>query len=226
MVVTQLATRVIVSWSGGKDSCMALYEIQRTETFEVVALLTTMTEGFDRVSMHGVRRILLQRQAKALGFPLREVLISKSANNQEYERKFVAAVTAFEEQGIDSIVFGDLFLEDVKNYRDEFLARHRLRGRDPVWKRDTREFIEQFIDLGFKAITTCVDSRRLDSSFVGKTIDREFLASLPADIDPCGENGEFHTFVVDGPNLSQPVSFFKGEVVKRESFWFCDLLPA
>jgi uncharacterized protein (TIGR00290 family) len=225
-MTSQLARGVLVSWSGGKDSCMALHEIQQARQYEVLALLTTMTEGFDRISMHGVRRVLLERQANALGLPLLEVVISKNASNEEYERKFVDAVRSFDAQVIDSIVFGDLFLEDVKQYRDQFLARHNLRGTYPVWKRDTREFVEQFIALGFKAITTCVDSRRLDSSFVGRTIDYDFLATLPADIDPCGENGEFHTFVFDGPNFSAPVSFLKGEVVKRESFWFCDLLPA
>jgi uncharacterized protein (TIGR00290 family) len=216
---------VLMSWSGGKDSCLALYEIQKTLDYRVAALLTTVTRDYDRISMHGVRRVLLERQAASLGVPLHQVLITKGATNQEYETNLIEAVSAFRDQGIDSIVFGDLFLEDIKTYRDQFLARHNLLGIYPVWLRNTTEFIKEFIELGFKAVLTCVDSRALDQSFAGRTIDYDFLATLPVNVDACGENGEFHTFVFDGPTFSEPVKFSVGEMVARDGFWFCDLLP-
>jgi uncharacterized protein (TIGR00290 family) len=217
-------TTVLMSWSGGKDSCLALYEIQRSASYRVAALLTTMTRDYDRISMHGVRRLLLEKQAGSLGLPLHQVLISKGATNEEYETKLIEAVSAYSDQGINSVVFGDLFLEDIKTYRDQFLARHGLRGIYPVWMRNTTELIKEFIELGFKAIVICVDPKALDESFAGRIIDDEFLASLPANVDPCGENGEFHTFVFDGPNFAQPVEFSVGETVSRDGFWFCDLL--
>jgi uncharacterized protein (TIGR00290 family) len=216
---------VLMSWSGGKDSCLALYEIQKTLDDRVASLLTTVTRDYDRISMHGVRRVLLERQAASLGFPLHQVLITKGASNREYETKLIEAVSAYRDQGIDSIVFGDLFLEDIKTYRDQFLARHGLRGIYPVWMRDTTAFVKEFIDLGFKALITCVNGHLLDSSFAGMIIDQSFLSTLPAHVDPCGENGEFHTFVYDGPNFAQPVEFSVGETVSRDGFWFCDLLP-
>jgi uncharacterized protein (TIGR00290 family) len=214
----------LMSWSGGKDSCLALYEIQKSPDYQVAALLTTMTRNYDRISMHGVRRVLLEKQAASLGLPLDQVLISTGATNEEYETKLIEAVSAYRDQGIDSIVFGDLFLEDIKTYRDQFLARHGLRGIYPVWMRDTTGFIKEFIELGFKAVVTCVNSKALDQSFAGRIIDHDFLTSLPANVDPCGENGEFHTFVFDGPNFARPVDFSVGETVSRDGFWFCDLL--
>lgn len=216
---------VLMSWSGGKDSCLALYEIQKTRDYRVAALLTTVTRDYDRISMHGVRRVLLEKQAASLGLPLHQVFISKGATNEEYETRLIEAVSAYRKQGIDSIVFGDLFLADIKTYRDQFLARHDFHGIYPVWLRDTTEFIKEFIHLGFKAVLTCVDSKALDQSFAGRTIGHDLLVALPANVDPCGENGEFHTFVYDGPNFAQPVSFSVGERVSRDGFWFCDLLP-
>jgi uncharacterized protein (TIGR00290 family) len=214
-----------MSWSGGKDSCLALYEIQKSTDYRVAALLTTVTRDYDRISMHGVRRTLLERQVASLGFPLHQVLITKGASNHEYETKLIEAVSAYRDQGIDSIVFGDLFLEDIRIYRDQFLARHDLRGIYPVWMRNTTEFIREFIDLGFKAVITCVNADVLDSSFAGMVIDESLLSALPANVDPCGENGEFHTFVFDGPNFKEAVNFSIGETIQRDSFWFCDLLP-
>ena len=214
-----------MSWSGGKDSCLALYEIQKTGEQPIAALLTTVTRDYDRISMHGVRRVLLEKQAASLGLPLHQILISKGATNEEYETRLIEAVSTYRDEGIDSIVFGDLFLEDIKTYRDQFLARHDLRGIYPVWMRDTTEFVKEFIELGFRAVLTCVDSKALDESFAGRVIDHDFLASLPANVDPCGENGEFHTFVFDGPNFAQPVDLYVGETVSRDGFWFCDLLP-
>jgi uncharacterized protein (TIGR00290 family) len=214
-----------MSWSGGKDSCLALFEVQKAGDYCVAALLTTVTRDYDRISMHGVRRVLLEKQAASLHAPLHQVLIAKGASNQEYETNLIEAISAYRNQGIDSVVFGDLFLEDIKTYRDQFLARHGLRGVYPVWMRDTTEFIREFIELGFQAIITCVNADVLDASFAGMIIDENFLAALPADVDPCGENGEFHTFVFDGPNFAQPVEFAVGETILRDGFWFCDLLP-
>ena len=213
-----------MSWSGGKDSCLALYEVQQSPEYQVAALLTTITEDYDRISMHGVRRELLERQVAALGLSLEQIVITRGATNEEYERKFIGACASY--KGIDSIIFGDLFLEDIKRYRDELLARHNLRGIYPVWRRNTTKFINTFLELGFKAIVTCVDATVLGPEFAGRVIDESFVSSLPAAVDPCGENGEFHTFVFDGPNFNQPITFGKGDVVCRDGFWVCDLLPA
>lgn len=216
--------QVLMSWSGGKDSALALYQIQREQNYRVAALLTTMTRDYDRISMHGVRRVLLERQAESLGLPLHQILISKGATNQEYETKMEEAFSMYRESGINSVVFGDLFLQEIRDYRDQFLTRHNMRGIYPVWKRDTTQFIKEFIELGFKAVITCVDSKLLDSSFAGMLIDENFLAALPSHVDPCGENGEFHSFVFDGPVFKEAVKYSIGEKVLREDFWFSDLL--
>jgi len=205
---------------------MALHELQKKNEHCVAALLTTVTNDYDRISMHGVRRRLLEQQTAALGLPLHEVLINKSATNDEYESKLIEACSSYQVQGIDTIVFGDLFLADIRAYRDAFLARHQLRGLYPVWLRNTSELLKDFIALGFKAVITCVNAEVLDSSFAGVIIDDRFLSTLPSYVDPCGENGEFHTFVFDGPNFQWPVKFTLGEKVRRDSFWFRDLLPA
>jgi uncharacterized protein (TIGR00290 family) len=214
---------VLMSWSGGKDSCLALYEIQKSSNYRVAALLTTITRETDRISMHGVRRALLERQATSLSLPLHQVLISKGANNEEYETAMAQAFNEYHQKGVDSVVFGDLFLEEIRAYREQFLARHGMKGLYPVWQRNTTSFIKKFIELGFKAVLSCVDSKTLDKSFAGKTIDDDFIASLPVNVDPCGENGEFHTFVYVGPNFAKPVEFSLGEVILREGFWFRDL---
>ena len=212
-----------MSWSGGKDSCLALYEIQKSPDYRVAALLTTITREYDRISMHGVRRALLERQAASLGLPLHQVLISKGANNEEYEMEMAQAFSEYHHNGIDTVVFGDLFVEEIRSYRDQFLARHKVKGVYPVWQRNTTTLLREFIELGFKAVVSCVDSRALDKSFAGKTIDENFVSSLPAGVDPCGENGEFHTFVYDGPNFARPVKFSAGEAILRDGFWFREL---
>jgi uncharacterized protein (TIGR00290 family) len=216
---------VVVSWSGGKDSCLALHALMQDPDIRVESLLTTVTRDFDRISMHGVRTRLLEQQAESLGFPLHRVLISKGASNAEYESKMAEAFSFYREQGIDTIAFGDLFLEDIKAYRDRFLSGHNMRGLYPIWKRNTASLIREFITKGFKTIVVCVDPKQLDPSFAGRIIDEEFLAQLPPQVDPCGENGEFHTFVFDGPIFQQPVKFSRGEIVCRDGFWFCDLVP-
>jgi uncharacterized protein (TIGR00290 family) len=217
---------VLVSWSGGKDSCMALREIERTGNIRVEALLTTVTRDFDRISMHGVRRTLLERQAASLGIPLHQIFISKGASNDEYEAAMGEAFSQYRDRGIDTVVFGDLFLEEIRAYRERLIAKHNMASLYPVWGRDTSKLINDFISLGFKSAIVCVDPAKLDPSFVGRVIDEGLLAQLPPHVDPCGENGEFHTFVFDGPIFKNPVKFSFGEVVCRDSFWFCDLLPA
>ncbi len=217
---------VLLSWSGGKDSCLALRELQRTPDIRVAALLTTMTRDFDRISMHGVRRILLERQAASLGLPLHQVPISKGATNEEYETAMGEAFAACRDRGIATVAFGDLFLADIRAYRQRLLARHDMVGLYPLWGRDTGKLIREFIALGFKTAVVCVDPAKLDPSFVGRVIDDEFVADLPPHVDPCGENGEFHTFVFDGPIFAEPIDVSFGEIVCRDSFWFCDLRPA
>ena len=220
-----MAEMILVSWSGGKDSCLALDEIQKAGHYRVAALLTTVTRDYDRISMHGVRRILLERQAESLGLPLRQIFISKGATNAEYELELTAALAAYREAGVKAIAFGDLFLEDIRSYRERLLAQLGMKGVFPIWKQETAGLIGRFIDSGFKAVVTCVDARVLDQSFAGRMIDHDFLRQLPPSVDPCGENGEFHSFVFDGPIFQEEVKFSLGEVVLRDSFWFCDLLP-
>jgi uncharacterized protein (TIGR00290 family) len=220
------AKPVVVSWSGGKDSCLALYSIKKLASFEIKALLTTITGDFDRISMHGVRRSLLVRQAAALEIPLRTIVIPKDATNQQYETKMADGLAEFKAQGIDSIVFGDLFLQDVRSYREQFLSDFQMKGIFPVWGLDTSDFVREFIRLGFKAVITCVNTESLDELFAGKLIDEEFLEQLPPSVDPCGENGEFHSFVFDGPLFTEPVRFMLGETVRRGAFCFRDLVPS
>ncbi len=218
--------KVLFSWSGGKDSAMALYEIQKNKSYEVSALLTTVTEDYDRVSMHGLRRVLLERQADSIGIPLEKVFISKGASNKEYESKMEEALLRYKDAGVQSVVFGDLFLRDVRRYREENLAKIEMKGVFPIWGRNTTEFAHTFIDLGFRAVTICVDSNFLDKRFVGRTFDNQFLSELPPVVDPCGENGEFHSFVFDGPIFKEEILFKTGEIVLRDDrFYYCDLIP-
>lgn len=219
--------KVLLAWSGGKDSTMALYELQMAHNHEILALLTTITEDYDRISMHGVRRILLEQQADSLGLPLEKVFISKNTSNKEYESKMGEVLTRYLKADISSVVFGDIFLEDVREYREGNLAKVGMRGIFPIWKRKTTELAHTFIDLGFRAIITCVDSTVLDKSFVGRIYDEQFLRELPSNVDPCGENGEFHSFVYDGPIFRERISFTIGDIVLRDNrFYFCDLIPA
>ena len=216
---------VILSWSGGKDSCLALNELLASPDFHVEALLTTVTRDYGRISMHGVRTELLERQAESLGLPLQQVLISKGATNEEYESRMAEALSAFRGRGIETVAFGDLFLEDIRAYRDRFLARLGMTGLYPIWQRHTGTAIRDFLAVGFKTIIVCVDPRQLDPAFAGRMIDEQLLSELSSTCDPCGENGEFHTFVFDGPIFDKPVRFAKGDTVCRDSFWFCDLIP-
>lgn len=216
---------VVISWSGGKDSIIALNTLVNTSGVKVEGLLTTLTRNPERVSTHGVQRPLLEAQAASLGLPLWPNFVSKGATNAEYETAMADAFAKCRARGIDKIAFGDLFLEDIRAYRDALLARHQMLPLYPVWRRDTDRVIRDFLAEGFKAVVVCVDPQQLDSSFVGRIIDAQFLADLPTNVDPCGENGEFHTFVFDGPIFAKPVQFALGEVVCRDGFWFCELVP-
>ncbi len=214
---------VIFCWSGGKDSAMALYRLQQEDQYHVATLLTTVTADYDRISMHGVRRSLLHQQAESIGIPLEEVVITKGADNQEYEKQMGLAFKKHRQAGIQKVIFGDIFLEDLKEYRERQLKEHDLECVFPLWKQETTGLIREFIDVGFRAVTCCIDPQRIPESFAGQVIDDQFVKELPADVDPCGENGEFHSFVFDGPIFQISIPIQIGKTVLRDSFLFCDL---
>ena len=216
---------VALSWSGGKDSALALAALRRQgET--VHCLLTTVTEGYERISMHGVRRELLQAQARAAGLPLVEVRIPPQCPNEIYEQRMGDAVQRLRAQGVHRHAFGDLFLEDVRAYREEHLRRVGLDAVFPLWGEDTRDLAKTFVAQGYRALLVTVDPRKLDPAFVGREYDAALLRELPGTVDPCGERGEFHSFVWDGPIFERPVPVVRGEAVLRDGFWFQDVLPA
>jgi uncharacterized protein (TIGR00290 family) len=214
-----------VSWSGGKDSALTLWTLRR-QGRKPDALITTVTEGFDRISMHGVRRELLARQADALAIPLVEVVIPPACVNEIYEARMAHAFALPPLRDVEEVAFGDLFLEDVRAYREQRLAADGKRGRFPLWGRDTTKLAREFIAAGFKAKIVCLDPQVLDPSLAGRAYDERLLAELPPEVDPCGENGEFHTFVHAGPIFTEPIACETGEVVERDGFVFCDLAPA
>jgi len=216
---------VVLSWSGGKDSAMAAYHLLASQKYEIAALLTTVTEDFDRISMHGVRRELLERQAESMAIPLHKVMIPKECSNEIYEGRMSEACDYFKARGIAKIAFGDLFLEDIKQYRDERLVQAGMTGVYPIWRRDTDELVRTFIGLGFKAKLVCVDTRAIDASFAGREIDASLLEDLPRGVDPCGEHGEYHSFVYAGPIFRKTIDCKVGERTLRSShFMYCDLL--
>lgn len=216
---------VLFTWSGGKDSALALHELG---VGRVAALLTTVTEDYGRVSMHGVRSELLERQAEALGLPLETVYITRNSSNADYDAIMAAKLSRYRSQGVSAVAFGDIFLEDVRRYREENLGKVGMKALFPIWKRDTAELARDFLGLGFRAVVTCVDSTLLGRRFAGREFDAGFLAELPAGVDPCGERGEFHSFVYGGPIFRNIVAHNRnrGQVVLREGFYYCDLLPA
>ena len=219
---------VALSWSGGKDSSLTLQHLRASGEYEVVALLTSVTREYDRVSIHGVRRALLEAQAAALALPLIEVWLEPKSSDAEYQRAFLDALDALSVQqpAVNRIAFGDLYLRDVRDYRERLLAGTAYRGLYPLWERPTRALAESFIADGFEATLVCIDESQIDARFAGRSFDHALLAELPGSADPCGENGEFHTFVHGGPIFSRPIACTRGEIVQRDGrFTYCDLLP-
>lgn len=235
-----------MNWSGGKDSSLCLHHILRDHQFAMDCLLTSVNAAHDRISMHGVRRALLEQQAAAIGLPLQTIELPEQPGMQEYEEAMLQKVAQFKAQGYTHAVFGDIFLEDLKKYREEKLQSKDIQCVFPLWKKDTAQLMDEFLKEGFKAIIVCVNEKMLDKSFCGRIIDESFVRDLPDSVDVCGENGEYHSFVFDGPIFKQPVPYIKGEIVYKKyaapqtasdtchpmdqasayGFYFCDLLPA
>ncbi|HCR77026.1 MAG TPA: diphthine--ammonia ligase [Chryseobacterium sp.] len=231
--------KAIFNWSSGKDSALALYKILKEEKFEVTSLLTSINKEFQRISMHGVHVSLLEKQAESLGFPLIKMELPKEPSMEEYRETMGRTMTEIQSQGITHSIFGDIFLEDLKKYREDQLRSIGMEGVFPLWKINTTDLIREFLDLGFKTIVTCVNETYLDKSFAGRIIDEDFIKDLPENVDVCGENGEFHTFTFNGPLFKNPVEFEIGKIVKKTYpkpksdknsedneyvFWFCDLI--
>lgn len=243
-----MSQKALMNWSGGKDSALTLYKLQQSQDFEIACLLTSISQKYQRISMHGVRSELLEMQAKNIGIPLVKMEIPDMPSMEVYEQTMRETLSELKKEGITASIFGDIFLEDLRTYRESKLAELDLKGVFPLWNLPTDKLIREFLDLGFKTITTCVNEKYLDKSFVGRVIDEDFLKALPANVDPCGENGEFHTFVYDGPIFSKPIEFEIGEKVLRKyeapkaeddtdqcfsdkkedpvkhGFWYCDLI--
>jgi len=243
-------TKAIFNWSSGKDSAMALHKVQQEGDLQIETLLTTVNGQYDRVSMHGVRRALLQQQAEALGLPLTIVTMHDSPTMEAYETAMRETLAPFAERGVTASIFGDIFLEDLRLYRENKLAELGMVGVFPLWNIPTDVLARELLQLGVRTIVTCVNGKFLDPSFVGREIDAQFLNDLPPNVDPCGENGEFHTFTFDGPMFRYPVPVARGEIVSRRyerpaqqgdandvcgltdddpfeaEFWYCDLIEA
>jgi uncharacterized protein (TIGR00290 family) len=228
--------RVVFCWSGGKDSALALHRLRQDPHYEIVALLTTCTQVHRRVSMHGVRIELAQQQAGSIGLPLDLIYLSERPANGEYEGKMAEYLRSRRDDGVAAVAFGDIFLEDLRNWREKNLARIGLRGIYPLWKENTRALVEEFLTLGFGTVVCCVDDAYFEEDAVGRIVDRGFIDSLPSNVDPCGENGEFHSFAFEGPIFSRSIPFTIGEKVYKpldgvalstptKGFWFCDLEP-
>lgn len=237
--------KAYINWSGGKDSSLALYHTLNDKNYSVEKLLTNVSGEYQRISMHGVREELLEQQATAIGIPLQKLVLSDQPSMEDYETYMTKAMNQLQQERFTHSVFGDIFLEDLKIYRESQLTKVGMTAVFPLWKRNTTELIHEFIDLGFKTIVVCVNEKYLDKSFCGRIIDEDFIRDLPENVDVCGENGEFHTFVFDGPIFNNPIAFAKGEIIYRKyaapkqqsdncfqpavvedyGFYFCDLLP-
>ncbi|WP_226672019.1 adenine nucleotide alpha hydrolase [Rossellomorea aquimaris] len=224
--------KTVIAYSGGKDSTLALYEIQKNPDYEVDSLLVTLTEGYDRISIHGVRYQMLKRQSESLGIPLREVWIPQDCPNELYQERMEKAVSGMLDDGVTHMVFGDIHLADVRAYREEMLNGTGITPIFPLWGRPVAELGREFIELGFKTVLTCIDLEQLERSFAGRVYDEAFLADYPESCDVCGENGEFHTFVFDGPNFEFPLRYGLGEervtpdmVTGRDRFLYRDVMP-
>jgi uncharacterized protein (TIGR00290 family) len=218
---------IILSWSGGKDSSLALAALQADPAYQIVALLTTVTAGYDRISIHGVRRALLAAQAMSIGLPVHEVVLEPQSSNAAYDAAVERALADVRARypAVRRVAYGDLFLEDVRRYREERLEPLGFEGLFPLWGQPTDRLAREFVDRGFKARLVCVDTTQLDAAFAGRAFDASLLRDLPATVDPCGERGEFHTFVSAGPGLTTPVAYDVGEIVLRDGrFAYCDLV--
>lgn len=237
------------NWSSGKDSSLALYYILQQKEYGISKMITTVNKDYQRVSMHGLREELLDLQVKNLGFTLEKIKFPAQVSMSSYNEAMKNKVDQLVEEGFTHCVFGDIFLEDLRKYREDQLKIAGIQGVFPLWKRDTKELLLEFIELGFKAITVCVNAKYLDDTFCGRVLDKTFIEDLPPNVDPCGENGEFHTFVFDGPIFTNPINFEIGDKVLRSyepskdeddncfsndqedrkkwdtSFWYCDLKP-
>lgn len=234
--------KAIFCWSGGKDSSLALYKVLKENKIEVVSLMTTLNQQYQRISMHGVREELLDRQAEAIGLPLVKMYVSEGTN-EEYEKNMENILLKFKSQGVTQVIFGDIFLEDLRTYRENNLKKVGLQATFPLWKQNTKVLIDEFIALGFRTITCCVNDGYLGEEAVGAEITEEFVRKLPSNVDPCGENGEFHTFCFEGPIFKKKIPFLVGEKLYRpleikkgddnvcssntitNGFWFSELLP-
>jgi len=218
--------KVILSWSGGKDSAMALYALLQSNRYEIVSLLTTVSEQYERISHHGVRVELLEQQAAALGIPLHKLYLHQdNCSLEDYEAVMKKVMLEYKDKDVLTVAFGDVFLQDLRDYRERNLAKVGMEAIFPIWRRDTTEIVRTFIALGFKAYLTCVDSEKLGSQFTGRPLDADLIRDLPDGVDPCGENGEYHSYVYDGPIFQRPVSISVGEVVLRDVRYFADLIP-
>ncbi len=222
-----MVEKLLVSWSSGKDSALALCAVKRGGDYEIRALLTTLVEEKNRIGAHGLRRVLLERQALSCGYPLEMVLLPVAAANEQYETAVDKVIEKHRKEGTSAVVYGDIFLEDIRKYREKQLEKAGMSALFPLWRRDTFELAIEFIDLGFRAVITSVDTRILDKGMLGRPYDRKFLSELPPGADPCGENGEFHTFVFDGPIFRESIRYTVGEAFPElDHFWFRDLVPA
>ena len=232
--------RAFLNWSSGKDATMALYDVQKKGQNEISLLLTTISSKYQRVSMHGLHRSLLEAQADAIGLPLKVIELDENATMESYHSKMSTALLELKERGYVQSYFGDIFLEDLRKYRESMLLPLGFQAEFPLWKKNTKQLVQSFIKEGFKAIVICINAKVLDQSFCGRLIDQSFLDDLPSGVDPCGENGEFHTFCFDGPLFAKPVFFKKGDIVYKtypapksedlnnrieHGYWFCDLVP-
>lgn len=231
--------KALMNWSGGKDSALSLYHVLKEKNFDVQYLLTTVNNAFGRISMHGVREELLDKQAENIGLELLKVRLSETVSMEEYHAQMESALTPMVQKGIEYSIFGDIFLEDLRQHREERLTKFGMKGVFPIWKRPSLELLAEFWDLGFKTIVVSVNGNVLDKSFCGRILDRDFIKELPTNIDPCGENGEFHTFVYEAPYYKNSINFEIGETVDKtynfkdaegnehiSTYYFTDLLPS
>jgi len=243
--------KAIFNWSGGKDSSLCLYKVLQSGAYNISHLVTTISEQYLRISQHGVRVELLEQQTESIGIPLHKLIMPNNPTMETYNKLMAKALGEFKNQNIHHSIFGDIFLEDLRKYREDRLNMMQFKGIFPLWKISTKKLAKEFIDLGFKAIIVCVDAKHLDKSFVGRNFDESFLNDLPENVDPCGEHGEFHSYVYDGPIFTNPIKIKKGKMVYRKykppakvkknnkdsyicgannsthpetGFWYCDLL--